>query len=1210
MAKIRTTAGKAIPYVANSVKAYVTLPNGTVTSFQLLPMNQTQFPGYYKNTFSSTQLRGLYEVRVEALINGSIIQGFSVFNTKAFNLRLEPQPDFFVEWGGMAAFAASQKAGLNIVPVNLSTGEIIDRSKCQTPQLLDIFNVNGTSLNGTLGEKFETGKYLMTDVYWISFTAPNESGTYGIRINLTCNGMAEIGEGFFSVQRYVLKPSIVSGLGGEMEFEKMIPPGENATISIAAYNITSKKSVSGSLIKNISVIRIVPLMFTKGTAEIRNLTWSAVEGEKPIVKVQIPSSLLGPAIIELKANIGGETVRGAAFFMANYISGFLWPGPEGPMMGPPVSRCEGVETFSGKLFDAKTGAEVPTGSVKITSLIEAREEMTGKDISHCINVTPAISGAGGTISVNITFNPACSLQGFNFLVLNATYKGRSAGIDAPFACKRLNFWPHFFSIGGKQPTWRFSPDSPVVIKLFNISFINNTLISNATVKLPRLMNFNPGKGGEEILSATQEFISFYESVFLNSTKVDGRVVQNNFTLIIYPENFTIKGRPLDKWPSGFIDVQPLVCTPDLGGDPNNSSSWRCDQGFGGFEVVAYDAWVEEFPWGMTIPIGSSLEFNISARTNVSSFVVELGKPWKGEMVEVEANYMLIEDGWNSTQDFGKELWKVNFTIPYNVSKGETELVITVNNTEGEKVRIHLHTTLTKYRIRFPVDEGIEGWEPIAVNDLTDFNLTAVEEILHVSSKSGKVWKKVGLNVTRYGEGGVREYYMYNPNLTLLLIDNSTEEVYDVIVMNVTSGDLAGRLSYATLSNNSLSKNGYNVSGIYVREIYPGYVRIMNASAFARGTWGGEGQVNKILSIPFIVTEGPEDNSTPVQNATIWVNAIIKQSDAGFGFEEKLIGGYGFNVQPGMNYSFIKAVTDEKGVGFLKVNVSANGRFKILWKINRTLPDGSVDEDIATFDSGTDIEIRSFKAYGDIAYWLPKRKVVLEKTSQLSGPVWNATPSLNENGPLYVYNASVKEIMPNDFIRDGKNSTWYIVFVNNSSASCGDVNCSNLIFMDDDPNFKEDEESGEDPSREMWNRSIHVDGVDIVVSAYEENESLTLVFGQIEPRPVNWINVENAWENITVRACAFDFNEPEDTPIEGAKVLLEGVQFTPTGDKKVSLITYNPLTDLPGDVYTGPAGCVVFNVTAEDGWSRGPVEIRGKIVRGTTEERIWLGQVWR
>ena len=156
LAKIKTSSGVAAASAATSVNAYITLPNGTVRNISLSARNQSTYPGYYNNTFSDTSLTGTYEVRIDATIGSSIIQGYTYFEIGTFNVNLESQEDFFMEWGGTAAFPAGGTVGLNIVPFNLSNGELLtvptDLPACNTSYLTidDIFFINGTSINSTI----------------------------------------------------------------------------------------------------------------------------------------------------------------------------------------------------------------------------------------------------------------------------------------------------------------------------------------------------------------------------------------------------------------------------------------------------------------------------------------------------------------------------------------------------------------------------------------------------------------------------------------------------------------------------------------------------------------------------------------------------------------------------------------------------------------------------------------------------------------------------------------------------------------------------------------------------------------------------------------------------------------------------------------------------------------------------------------------------
>lgn len=1084
LAKIKTSTGVAAASAASSVDAYITLPNGTVENITLTARNQTTYPGYYNNSYSGTPLSGTYDVRVDATIGSAVVQGYTFFDTKTFSVKLENQEDFFMEWGGTAAFAAGGTVGLNVVAINLSSDNLLtvpgNIPACNSTyvKIDDIFYVNKTSINSTITDGvFLTGFHMMNQICRVKFTGPSDSGIYGIKVNLTVDGVTETGEGYFSMQKYFLKPAVVLDLGGEFEFEKMVAPGENTTISLSAYNITAGSDIDGTLIQNVEIQRIVPLEF--GNDEITtDINYTVSYGAEPMITLQIPSSILGPASVDIRANISDEEVIGNAFFLANYLMGELFPtggeingegggGMEGEEMGgPPFSSCEGTQTFMGTISEVKTSQAVSAGSVIITDVLEATEEITGKDVSSCVDlVSSATSGSEGSMSLNLTFSSQCSLSGFYFVLLNASYQGNSAGLPAVFMCKRLSFWPEIYSIGGDDTTWRIAPTSGIRMSMSNITRLNDTnTIGNASIILPWAFNFNPGSG-ERILTPTSAFQQYLQSFTLNysmngsEADPNSYVIQNNVTFDVYPQNFTVRGTPLTRWPNGFIDMEPSVCAQDLS---SGSYPWTdgCDSGFGGFQVVSFDAWIENFPWGQPMSVNSTKSFIINAKTNVSrvnvhtdsigssyfganntGFTVKLGKPWEGSMVNADnVTAELISDNWNGTEHWETEQWRVNFTIPATIKKGQTMILITVNNSNGERTDTEGFTSLTKYSLVIPYEEGVGEWwsfddgmgAPNPWNISVDgWNMTAVNETLGIWSRSGTVCNRTGLTVTRWA-GSQSATLGYNSTVKMLIIDNSSAG-YDTIVFNNS-----GVLSYVNSDNRTLSENAFGHPGLYLRAVEEcHYAKLANATATTDAdiqtygslpSWAGEAAADSILSIPYIVKLG----SSPVPFAEVHVNGIAKQGWEGFGFEEKLTEG--------INYTYTKGTTDAYGVAFLRVNVTDSGRYNLFWKVNTSL----TDYDKATFETGTSMEIRKFRSWSDSAYWLSDAKGEIYYTNSQDG-VWGAV-----QGGTPVYNATFDETDTKGFIRDSsvQNGTTPVYFIW--------VPGTNRTHIDDDKEFDSSE----------------------------------------------------------------------------------------------------------------------------------------------------------
>ncbi|MHC4749518.1 MAG: hypothetical protein ACYTFW_06540 [Planctomycetota bacterium] len=1275
MTRVKTVDDIAVSSGIEYVRAYIRMPNGTVSSLTLNAMDQTSFPGYYNDNFTFTSGSGTYEVRVDANVSGTVVEGYTLFNTRTFNTRLEPQTGFFKEWGGSSAFGANQTIALDIVATNLTDDSMFvvptDIPSCSGDylKLVDIFFPNGTSINSTIGDaQFITGNYFMNQICRIKFIGPSISSPYGIKVNVTVGGVTETAEGYFLIQQYFLKPTIVAGFGGEMEMMSMVAPGDNATITLSAYNITNDEAVGGSNITNVIVKKIKPMEFQVGAVDIKgsDVNYSVAYGATPTLTLTVPSYVMGPIVVEIDADVGGETVRGNTFFIANHLMGELMPsggggpgsgGPGGPGDGfDPFISCSGTETLAGTISEVRTAEAVGAGAVVVNSIIEAREEFTDKDVSSYITLAAGgSSDSDGKVSVNITFSGSYSFSGFYFVVFNASYQGKTAGVPAFFICKNLKFPPEIYSVGGSDTTWRIAPESGVNVIISNISRVNDSrLVRNSTAQIPMIFNFNPGNGGERILIPTSDFTTWAQSNWINWTTQGNpyNVTSNLANITIYPQNFTLGGQNLTKWPNGFIDIQPTICTESLGNtvDPSDTSTWGCDTGFGGFQVVPFDAWVEGFQWGGTTAVNTTESYIVSVKSNVSlnctssiscnrvtgstftganntGFKVKIGRPWEGELNELSGVLVeLLSDGWNSTsQVFGIEQWNVTFTVPATTRKGEAMILISVNNSYGESIDVELWTTLTKYSISIPYTEGVSQWDgtdiscpggyspEIANISGISWNLTELNVTYGISSKSceqsgnGYIAGVGSFNVTRYGESD--QYSLsYNPTLRMLLMDDVTPGQFGLVVMN-NSGDI----NWVDANNRTMSLNGYGVTGVYLLKIDGQYINVVNSSAVddtneygSLSDWGGEGEISKIQLVPYVIKLG----NNPIQNAEVHVNGMIEQTFEGKGFESKLTGRYDASglTAAGENYSYITATTDSLGVAFLRVNVTSQGRFSLFWKVNT-----SQDYDMATFSSGTQLEMRKFKGWGEGVYETNDARVTLYNTSGL-----NATSVWGVFAPG-VYNGTLTEMSNYGFVRDSQSDTWYFAYNDTINLTC----------IDDDANMTDGADSGNYNRfclyiNETTNTLEQTYGADantqMAVSSYLNDTTgyKTLIFYQENPRP-NSITASQGNPNITLKVCARSFSSPNNLPMEGANVKLYTMDYETMGPPESTWLTmYDPMngtaytgggSEPQSGIFTGPSGCVAFVAAHPTGWVANKcVEIRGKITSGSDIEKVWVGRV--
>lgn len=1233
VAKVRDSNGNPInSTIISNITAYITLPNSTVINKTLQVLNDSTYPGYYNSTFNIGTAAGdigQENIKIVAGVAGKLIDSSALLNVKTFTVKLEMQKEFFKEWGGQAAFEANQNAALNIVPINTTDSSIISPGGVQLPacnstylQLVDVFYANGTSINSTIGSAaFGNGRSMATSVCRISFTAPANSGTYGMRVNVTVSNITVVGETYFSVQKVMMKASPVSSLGGSMDSETMVTPGDNVSISLKAYNLTTKDSLNGNNITNIVVTRIVPLQFTGGSSEYTGLiqgnNYTVTAGtatDAPIVSVTLPSSVLGPILVEIRANISGEIVTSSAFFIANYLMGFLQPqmgssgggmgGPGGDMGKSSFSSCTGTVTFSGNSMEVKSSSAAQ--GVSITSIAQAREELTGKDVSSHLTIAGSTtSTSSGALTVNVTFD-SYGFSGFYFMLFNASYQGKTTGLPAGFMCKRLNFWPQIMSAGGSQQSWRIAPTGGVNITIggagSEVTRLNDSVkISNRSyVQLPHIMNFNPSEGGMNLLvpvNATAMNFTF------NATDVPGNysnITTNKVSFLIYPQNFSLNGKTLTSWPNGFIDLQPVITSVDING--------ASDTGMGGFQVVPFDAYLDMNIWNNNnqVSAGDTKSYTVYARTNVSGtepFSVKIGRPWEGQL----ANVLNLQYNNTLNMSDGTQVWNVTFTIPPTLKKGGSDLSIDVNNTNGDKSTVHMWLSVVKYSVNVPAEEGMNfDYYFIPVQNSTAFNpqgnaqtygwnMLALNTTYNVWSKSisgpnnsqtnGSVMIKNQFDATRYGM--MQQNVTYNATTRVLLLDNTTAGIYDTLILNNSMGNIT------IINLNQRSVLNFTGGGIYLWSIDGTYVKLVNSTT--TGSWGGSYQKNTNFKIPYAV----KLSSAPQANVSLSVNGVGSQMDGGgnggFGFSASLVNGLNYTSSP----RYVD--TDVNGVAFVNVNISKSGKFVIFWKVNTS----AGDSDTASMDSGTQVEAKAFQTNGGLAYNTPRGTVNL--TKNITSGVWNAF----DNSTPYVYNGTIVEVGANDFVRDNHLDTWYIVynpFTNQTkmgtSANLSSANNVQTVTIN---------------STTQMGGGIQM-GVNKLVMNTSENGTVTMQF--YEDSNVGLTSskmVSSASENVTVKVCANSFDKPQSKPKEGATFYLYVNAWSTMGppqQQNLTMIDLNGTQYLAGSLpQLGPKGCFALNVTPSgsqltgSSWLNGDNQIQGNIMFGADTEAVWAGEVF-
>lgn len=1234
------------PVTGATVTAVITYPNGTTTKNITLSAHPSS-DGFYNNTFSDTSVGGQYNIRVGALHSSNNIIGSTTFNTKSFEGRIEPVKEFFFEWGGKSSFKPGQTVALNLVTVNLSSGNVMSWNSCTGGNytLLGIKFVNGT--NSTLGNAsitLATDQYLTdTTVCRLSFSAPTEAGTYNIRVNVTNGTDTQTTEGFFSVSNHFLKVTPVLDVGGFEGFTSVVSPGTNITLRLSAINVSGNTAVNPQNITVAVVTRILPLEFTTGASEITTINQTAYNGINgvidPNITFTLPDTVIGPLMIEVRATLNSsanatsvvETTTGTGFLIANYLSGFLGPQKgsglpthEGEGSGDfnADAQCSGTQTFAGSVTDTNTSTAAQ-GAV-VVGIIQAREESTGKDISSSLSVVnTSSSNSNGQISINVSFSSSLS-SGNYFVIFNATYKGKYTGIPAFFMCRTLNLgFPQIKVVGSNQQfSWQVSPTSGLNVTLTNVAHMNGSLITNTSTfqsvfSLTQIFNFNPSTGTMKILKNNTPI----ETTFTNNSAG----TSNSATLTIYPQNYSLGGTALSKWPNGFFDLHPRVV-----------SNYGTDNGFGGFMVVAFDAF-PEFSFGQSYVAGSTQSIVVRAATNVSNFTISMGRPWEGQLVNVtlvhtpDTGTRLLQDGWNDTSNTGNfstygdaqfcpnpqscagpyERWNVTFIVPSALRKGGTMLSIkTISNATGlvgESVEVPLFVTVSKFNVILPNEEMVGATSspmdiyfvksnahpglPDPTDSLSTFgvNLTAVASTAsgmpNINSTSGRVCIKTGLNSTRLSGGMQTPIPIYpSGNSThfnrTIVIDRYG--AYDTIIVNRTIGGTSEIIVLNSTQRNFTIPTG--AGGLYLWEIKDcSFFTVVNVTTtallgqggFISNTAGGSKSVNSYFTIPYvIISAGAPQNNVPVS-----IKSIAKQDSRGFGFEGKLTTS---------QFSASGANTNADGIAFVNVSVSTSGRMIAFWATTV-----SGESDSADMTSATTFDVKAFSV-----------------TTQSFTPLVGGSVTLTNDTALNTFNGTVTESADGDFVQDGSVSTWRIV--HNITSNKTVISTSAIVNT---------------LQGTLWNSSIPAGSVNLKIGQLvngtsANNFSKTVVF-YTDTSGQNTFTVFNATQNISAVVCVTGFERPTGRPLENAtlNVSVRDWSSFPPSTKYLDIFKFSDgsqADDRTNPALTSPSGCVAVRIgpgiqlgswpSASAG--RPPVFIEGTLTKGSTTENLYVGDVFR
>ncbi len=1248
LSKLRASGN---PVTGATVTALITYPNGTTTKNITLSAHPSS-EGFYNNTFTTESgLRGTYTVKVGALKSGNDITGSTTFSTSTFSGRIEPVKDaFFFEWGGKSAFKPGESISLNLVPINLTNGETINWNACTGGNytFVSITFVNG--VNTTLGNAsvtLGTEQYLPSvNVCKVTFKAPADSGTYNIRYNVTFGTETKTLEGFFSVSNHFLKVTPVLDVGGFEGFHTVFAPGTNVTLTLKAINVSG--NVETKNISSQTITKIVPLEFISGASEVTTITQSSMDGRgtsDPNITFTLPTTIQGPVLIEVSSTVNSskngtafisESVTGTAFIISNYLEGFL-----GPQKGESLStregessggfnadaQCSGTQRFTGRITDVNTSTAAQGATV--IGIIQAREEETGKDVSSFLSIAgTTASDSSGSLTVNVTYSPSggYSFSGNYFVIFNASYKGKTTGIPSFFTCRTLNIgFPLMRVLGSDQQfSWQISPTSALNVTLTNVTHMNGSVLGSTSVfSITQIFNFNPSAGTMQVLK--------------NNTPMQVRFTAsstyNKANLTLYPENYSISGVALTKWPNGFFDLRPRV-----------ASDFGTDTGFGGFMVVSFDAFTENFGFGQ-VAAGSVQSMVINVRANAgngtsnnnyvktssfdnnTAFTIKMGRPWEGSLVTLtNVNATKLSDNFgNSTYDnVTFERWNVTYAVPSTLSKGGTMVTVTVNGTAGnmtnslssfDTVDVPLFVSVTKFNIVLPFEEMIGDptyspmdayfvksdnapGHPDSVSTATyQWNLTNFTLLTGINSTSGRVCIKNEFNVTRITQQGQQALNINGTGTRMLILDSKTAGVYDTVLLN--RSNTITILNVSSLNARSIGSQAYLWE---IREC--GFLTIVNASmsaiqsqgSFISNTNGGAHQAGTYFTVPYVVfSGGVAQSSVPIN-----VKSVAKQDNRGFGFEGKLATS---------QFNSSGATTNADGIGFVNVSVGSSGRFIMFWTTTV-----ASETDSADMSTATTLEIKGFSTSAQSITSLTSGKMTLMNDT------FNRTGLVGLAPNNRILNATLTESSDGDFVSNGVADSWTVAFnASNNRTRIVNTTASSVIWAI--------------PTSFFYNETITtLINVGSSVSASNtrlklsewtnSSNNITAVFYTDASGSPGRYSVSSAAENVTSLICAQGFEKPTAIPVENATVNVSVTDWSsfPPAVKYLDIfkISDGSKGSQSNPIVTSPVGCVLVRIGPGQlgSWpsasaGKPPVFIEGTVTKtGGSSEFVYVGDVFR
>jgi len=1101
-----TVKSNGAPVASTALEFTVLDPNNIPTTYT----TATSTSGVATYNYSSTSTSGQYKIKIN--ISGEEVYTTFFVKTYSASLESESAAGFFFEFGGKSFFTPGQNVTLNIISADVATGSLLLRNNNYTCnasyfKIVDVWNINGTSVNSSLqNAEFIPATYNAQPICAVRFSLPAAHvGTFGMKVNVTVGtslanaltaGRTEGAQGYFNIQRYGLRLEPASAFGGK-EMHTLLLPGDNASFKIFAFNVSSGVDLGGGNITAATITKIRSLRTSSESNSITQTFVAATTGEDPYINAIIPN-YTGPQQVYVTATVGSETLTANALYIGKYIMGFAQSsgtrfeeggggggGGSGQGSSGQFISCSGTVQFYANAFDAKTF--MPASSVTFLSLIEARDEMTGTDISSCLSITRATTDSSGRATINVTFSTGCTYSGFYFMTFNVSYRDKTDEIPGGFECKNMNFRSQ--TLINSQEGFNAKGDAAVTLKVSNASYTNNAskIVQTGSVSLSRLINFNPSTGPTLLTTSAS---------FSGNIGWDGSSYSGNIT--IYPQNFS-----LTTWPTGFFDARVLV---------TDSATGTSDTAFSGFGSVAFETitnWQgscfgppdqcgqQDTLSSQTYTAGQAVSMTVYANlptgteakhtnatfqaewSNVTSIQLSLTSPETGATYNVtNVTWSLVNGSVTPFGGFGdnKYTWEnytFSFTLPANIKNGNYMGTVKVTTNTSEKAEEMISMQVKGLTIGYPpvgswsatwwysgnMTMGYEyqvhnvsyagcgsmctnGGEFAVRNDSWSLanwtwikNYTGFSNTSYYDVATTHVCTSNVLNIS-YSRSGTVSHPEYNvlvfkntTNKFMFLGNKSGGAVKNIIIMNETNA----------VPNNATGA----ASKEYMWEISMcGYAFFVDATTLNRTTvqeefpWAETHTVNENFTLPFAVYAG---SSTPQSGYNITVTDIAQLKREGFGIEA---------VVPKIQNSYelwnsTSGITDSNGIAFVRLFMVNNTKFMAFWSTNSTPKLG------ASFKSALKFGVKAFDAYGNYVKLLPEtsKRIVLQYNA--AGCTWLQMPVGSPLGTP-CYNGTFTENATDGFTTLDTPKTFYFVVVNDSLIDgSGASNTFKYLLIDDD-----------------------------------------------------------------------------------------------------------------------------------------------------------------